>query len=270
MKKILLGLFFTIVFSLTACNPENHEPIEEKNVIKVGTIEGPETTLMEVAKKVAKDKYGVDVEIVTFSDYNTPNAALNDGSIDANMFQHKPYLDASIKAHQYKIMSIGRTYIYPMGAYSKKIKMISELPDKAIVAIPNDPSNEARALLLLEKAHLIKLKKKTFDVTPLDIQSNPKQLQFKEIDAAQLPHSLDDVDLAVINTNYAMTIYLLPSRDALIVEDNDSPYANLLVVRTSQKDDPRFKKLLDALHSSEVEEKAKELFREQVIPAWKK
>lgn len=268
MRKILFGLLVVLLFSVSACKP-NDQNMQEKNKIKVGTIEGPETTLMEVAKDVAKKKYDLDIEIVTFSDYNTPNAALNDGSIDANMFQHQPYLDAAIKAHHFNIVSVGRTYIYPMGAYSKKIKSISELANNAIVAIPNDPSNEARALLLLEKAHLIKLKRSTFDVTPLDISSNPKHLQFKEIDAAQLVRSLDDVDLAVINTNYAMTVDLLPSRDALILEDSNSPYANLVVVREADKNDPRFKELVDALHSPEVEEKARQLFREQVIPAWK-
>jgi D-methionine transport system substrate-binding protein len=261
-KFLSIAVIFT---TLSACQQKT----SGEGTIKVGTIAGPETQLMEVAKQVAA-KNGLDIIIVPFTDYNMPNEALADGSIDANMFQHKPYLEAAIKAKGYKIVAVGKTFIYPMGIYSKKIHDISALPDEAIVAIPNDPSNEARALLILQKAGLITLKPEAgINATVADIATNPKKLKFKEIDAAQLPRVLPDVDLAAINTNYAMVAGLLPSRDALILETPDSPYANLIVVREGSENDPRVIALVNALHSDEVLEKAKELFKDQAIPAWK-
>ncbi len=199
-----------------------------------------------------------------------PNEALADGSIDANMFQHTPYLEEAIKKRGYKITAVGKTFVYPMGAYSKKIKQISELQDGATIAIPNDPSNEARALLLLQTSGLITLKPNSaITATLVDIQTNPKHFKFKEIEAAQLPRSLPDVDLAVINTNYAMQGGLLPSRDAIIIESPSSPYANLVVVRDESVNDPRAKQLVDALHSKEVLQEAKKLYSDQAVPAWK-
>ncbi len=185
---------------------------------------------MEAAKKVAAQKYHLTVEIVPFTDYNMPNEALSDGSIDANMFQHQPYLDAAIKAKGYKIVAVAKTFVYPMGVYSKKITKLAALKPGAVVAIPNDPSNGARALLILQKAGLITLKPSAgATATIADISRNPKKLRFKEIDAAQLPRTLPDVDLAAINTNYAMIAGLIPSRDALFMKAQ-SPYANLIVV----------------------------------------
>lgn len=266
--KWFISIFIAIlsVILLTNCS-KSHQP--NNNLIRIGTIAGPETELMEVAKNVAQQKYNLDIEIVQFTDYILPNQALADGSIDANMFQHLPYLETAMKAKGYNLTPIGKTFIYPMGIYSKKIKDLKDLKDHATVAIPNDPSNEARALLLLEKTGLIKLKPETTLATPNDITSNPKQLVFKELEAAQLPRILTDVDLAAINTNYAMVAGLLPSRDALALESADSPYANIVVVRTEDKDNPKFQKLMDALHSQEVEAKAKQLFQGQAIPAWK-
>lgn len=239
------------------------------NEIRIGTIAGPETELVEVAKNVAAQKYGLDVEIVQFTDYVLPNQALADGSIDANMFQHLPYLDETIAAKGYQLTPIGKTFIYPMGLYSSKIKSLNDVKPNAVVAIPNDPSNEARALLLLEKAGLIKLKDDTsLKVTPQDIIENPKQIKITELDAAQLPRVLKDVDLAAINTNYAMVAGLVPSKNALFLENTDSPYANIVVVRTKDMNDPKFAKLMEALHSPEVVSRAKTLFQGQAIPAW--
>lgn len=266
--KWYLSLFIALLslVSLTNCSKSAQQ--SSSHVIRVGTIAGPETELMEVAKNVAGQKYNLDIEIVQFTDYILPNQALADGSIDANMFQHLPYLEETIKVKGYKLSPIGKTFIYPMGVYSKKTRNLTDLRDHAIVAIPNDPSNEARALLLLNKAGLIKLKSGTLFVTPQDIVSNPKQLIFKEMEAAQLPRILPDVDLAAINTNYAMLAGLLPSRDALVLESPDSPYANIVVVRTADKDNPKFQKLMDALHSQQVRARAKQLFKGQAIPAW--
>lgn len=242
----------------------------DSKTLKVGTIAGPETQLMVVAEQVAAKQYHLDIDIIPFTDYTMPNEALSDGSIDANMFQHQPYLDEAISKRGYHIVAIGKTFVYPMGVYSKKIKNFNELANGASVAIPNDPSNEARALLLLQKAGLITLKPgSTINATVNDIATNPKRLKFKEIDAAQLPRTLPDVDIAAINTNYAIVADLLPSRDALVIETSDSPYANLVVVRKGTESDPRFQQLMNALHSDEVLQEAKKLFHDQAIPAWK-
>jgi D-methionine transport system substrate-binding protein len=249
---------------LTACHSH-----EDKTVLRVGTISGPETKLMEVAKEVAKQHYGLDIKIVEFTDYVEPNTALNDGSIEANVFQHQPYLDKQIKDRHYKLVTVGKTFVYPMGIYSHKIKNISDLQPNAAIAIPNDPSNEGRALLLLQKAGLIKLKETAgIYASPLDILDNPKQLKFKELDAAQLARSLDDVDLAVINTNYAIPAGLSPTKDAILHEGSDSPYANIIVVREDELNDPRIKQLVLAIQSEAVLKAAMEIFNGQAIPAW--
>ena len=258
LKKILSLLLFIVL--LSACQ-------QQSNAIKVGTIAGPETELMEVAKKVALKKYNLQINIKTFSDYVIPNIALNDGSIDANVFQHQPYLDATIKSRGYKLVTIGKTFVYPMAIYSKKISKLSEIKDNATIAVPNDPSNETRALLLLQKAGLIALNKQ-HSATIMDIKHNPKNLQIKPLAAAQLPRSLNDVDAAVINTNYAILNNLSPKKDSLFIEDKDSPYANIIVVQKANKDNPKLKLLVQSLNSPEVMQKAKELFKGQAIPAW--
>ncbi len=265
MKKILiLGCLGVLsVLSLTSCKPSKSDSI------KVGTIDGPETQLMEAAKEVAQNKYGLNVQIITFSDYNTPNAALNDGSIDANAFQTQPFLDAQIKEYGYKFAIAGKTFVYPVGIYSKKIQNLDNIPQNAKVAIPNDPSNEARALLLLEKAGLITLKPGAgVNATKLDIAENPKSLQIIELEAPQLPRSLADVDLAVINTNFAVPAGLSPTKDAIFHEDADSPYMNIIVVREKDKDDPKVHQLVDAFHSQEVKDRAAKLFGDAAIPGF--
>lgn len=267
-KRILTAVLLALtVAGLTACHKdENKTPA---NKIRVGTIAGPETRLVEVAKQVAARDYNLDIQIVQFTDYTMPNEALADHSIDANVFQHLPYLEEAVKAKHYEIMPIGKTFIYPMAIYSRKITELTQLPNGATVAIPNDPSNETRALLLLQKANLIKLNPTAgITATEKDIIENPMNLKITEIDAAQLPRVLPDVDIAVINTNYAMLAGLVPSRDGLFLEGTDSPYANLIVVRTADKDNPNLQNLVKALHSTEVVKKAQELFQGQAIPAW--
>jgi len=253
--------YFVLLLSLVACNKP------EPNTLTVGAIAGPESELLETAKQVAKEKYGLNIKIVTFNDYNLPNEALQDGSLDANVYQHLPYLNAAIKAHGYNLEAIGRTFVYPVGIYSKKIKSLNQLPEKALIAIPNDPSNEMRALQLLEKAHLITLKNSN-SVGLQDIATNIKNLQFKEMDAAQLPRILPDVDAAVINTSFALPAGLSPSRDALFTEDKDSPYANLIVIRRDTNKRPQLELFVKAFNSEEVKDKAKFLFGDAAIPAW--
>ncbi|MCW5588023.1 MAG: MetQ/NlpA family ABC transporter substrate-binding protein [Legionellales bacterium] len=262
MRNIIVILFGFIF--LAGCSKQ-----PSANEIKVGTIAGPETQLMEVAAKVAEKEYGLNVKIVQFSDYTMPNAALADGSIDANMFQHIPYLQQAIKQQGYSLSVVGKTFLYPMGIYSQKITTLADLAQRAEVAIPNDPSNEARALLLLEKAHLITLKPNSgVNATVVDISQNPHQLNFKEIDAAQLPRVLPDVALAVINTNYAIPAGLHPT-SALLTEDSTSPYVNIVVVRTQDRHNKKYQELVSALHSAAVLAKAKELFGDGAIPGWK-
>lgn len=260
LKKIFIGISFIV---LAACGNN------DKNAFKVGTISGPETTLMEKAKEVAKKQYNLDVKIVEFTDYLQPNAALNDGSIDANMFQHQPFLDQQIKDKNYKIHAVGKTFIYPMGIYSHKIKNLSEIKDGDIIALPNDTTNEGRALMLLEKANLIQLKKETgIYATPADVTNNPKHLVFKELDASQVARTLPDVTLAVINTNYAVAAGLSPQQDAIYLEGKDSPYANIIVVRDDETADPRVQQFIEAFQSDDVKDAAEEIFKGQAIPAW--
>jgi D-methionine transport system substrate-binding protein len=261
IKKIIL---LTCALLVTAC--QQHE---DKSVLRVGTISGPETKLMEVAKEVAKKTDNLDIKLIEFTDYVEPNTALNDGSLEANVFQHQPFLDQQIKDRHYKLVTVGKTFVYPMGVYSQKIKSIGDIQPNATVAIPNDPSNEGRALLLLQKAGLIQLKEAAgLYATPMDVQNNPKQLKFKELDAAQLARSLADVDVAVINTNYAIPAGLSPTKDAILHEDSDSPYANIIVVREDELNDPRVKQLVSAIQSDEVLKAAAEIFNGQAIAAW--
>lgn len=253
------------LFCLFGCHGQSDSP----NTLTIGTIAGPETDLVKTAKVVAEKQYGLTIRIVEFSDYNLPNEALQDGSLDANVYQHLPYLEAAQKAHGYTLEPIGRTFLFPAGIYSKKIKDITSLPEHAQIAIPNDPSNEARALKLLEQAKLITLKD-TKDNAPSvqDIEKNPKHLRLKTLDAAQLPRILPDVDAAVINTTFAVPAGLNPMRDALVVENKNSPYANLIVIEMNSPKREQLELFVKAMHSEEVKNKAKSLFGDSAIASW--
>lgn len=267
MFRLKYFLISILCFSLVACSPK---PRGDKE-INIGTISGPETELVNVAKNVAAHRYGLKLNIIAFEDYVVPNTALAEGELDANMFQHQPYLDIVLAKKGYQLSSIGKMYIYPMGIYSKKYKSLEELPPNAKIGIPNDPSNAARALRLLAKAKLITIPEvNDFELSPKLIDSNPKNLVIKEFAAAQLPRVLADLDAAVINTNYAIPAKLLPHKDALFLEESDSPYANVVVVRTSEKHEEKYHQLMESLHSPEVQEAAKRLFQDQAIPAWQK
>lgn len=258
-------LISVICLFLLACQSKTRDEHE----IYIGTISGPETELMEVAKEVAKQQYDLTLKIFEFEDYSMPNVALAEGSIDANMFQHQPFLDIVNTQRHFELVSIGKMYLYPMAIYSKKYKNLSDLPIGAKIAIPNDPSNEARALLLLQSAGLITLKESDpLSITPDKITANPKKLKFHELSAAQLPRVLEDIDAACINTNYAMAAGLSTSADRLYRETKDSPYVNIVVVRQAEKDAPKYQQLMEALHSAPVKERAKQLFGEQAIPGW--
>lgn len=259
---LLINLLLLFLF---ACQPTSRGDDE----IYIGTISGPETELMVEAKKLAKQKYNLEIKIFEFEDYSMPNTALAEGSIDANMFQHQPFLDITNQQKNLNLVSIGKMFLYPMGLYSKKYRSIDDLPAKALIGIPSDPSNEARALKLLESAKLIKLADTDdLHLTPDKVLQNPKQLKFQEVTAAQLPRALEDLDAACINTNFALAAGLSPLKDALLKEDKNSPYVNIVVVRQSEQSDEKFKQLIDVLHSEEVKAKAKTLFGEYAIAGW--
>ncbi|RTZ42325.1 MetQ/NlpA family ABC transporter substrate-binding protein [Candidimonas sp. SYP-B2681] len=235
---------------------------------KIGVTGGPHAQILEFVKGIAA-KDGLKIEVVEFSDYVQPNAALAAGDLDANSYQHLPYLDAQIKDRGYKLSNAGYTITFPMGIYSKKVKTLTDLPNGARVGIPNDPTNGGRALLVLQSQGLIKLKADAgLKATPLDIVENPKKLNIVELDAAQLPRSLSDLDAAAVNGNYAASAGLDPVKDAIAIEDAKGPYANLIAVRTADKDQAWISKLVKAYHSPETKDFVNTTFKNSVITAW--
>ncbi len=214
-------------------------------------------------------KQGVNLQVKVFADYVQPNLQVAEKNIDLNYFQTKPYLDAFNRERGTQLVIVTGVHIEPFGAYSHKYKSIDQLPDGASVTIPNDPSNNSRALLLLAKHGLITLKDPSNELSTLkDITANPKHLQFRELEAAMLPRTLDEVDLALINTNYALIAGLNPTKDALLIEGKDSPYVNYLVGRPDNKDDPRVQKLAQALTSPEVKAFIEQKYHGAVLPAF--
>lgn len=228
----------------------------------------PHAELLELVKPML-EKEGVELDIKVFTDYVQPNAQVADGHIDANFFQHKPYMDSFNKEHKSGLVSVGLVHVEPFGAYSQKIKDIKDLKKGALIALPNDPSNGARALLLLQKEGLIKLKDPAnILATSRDIVENPKDLKFRELEAATLPRILPDVDLALINTNYALEAGLNPVQDALFIEGADSPYANLVATVEAKKDAPAIAKLIKALNSEETKAFILKQYKGAIVPAF--
>lgn len=255
--------FFISILTLMGCPPT---PKTASNEIRVAVVEGPESEVMESIVPLAKEKFNLEVKLVKFSDYVGPNTALADGSVDINAFQTKPYLDETVKAKGYQLSIVGNTFLYPIGLYSKKYKKIEEIPNGSKIAIANDPSNEGRGLLILEKAKLITLKEGVgISATVQDIASNPKKLQIITLDAAQLPRSLEDVALSAINTNYAVPAGLNPVRDALFVESKDSPYMNIFVSRKENENDEKIKNLIRAYQTQATIAKADQIFKGAAI-----
>ncbi|MDF2551496.1 MAG: metQ [Chryseobacterium sp.] len=261
MKKKILGFVAAGLLLLNACNSSKKE---DPNYIKVGITSGPEQEIAETAKKVAKEKYNLEVELISFNDYVIPNEALNNGDIDANAFQHVPYLNEQSKQRGYKLAVIGNTFVYPIIAYSKKIKNISQLQNGSTIVIPNDPTNGGRSLLLLQKNGLLKLKEGVGLLPKVtDITENPKQLKILEIEAPQLPRVLDDkeVVIAIINNNFAAQAGLDANEFGIFKEDKNSPYMNVVVSREDNKNDEKVKNFLKAYQSEEVAKKADEIFK---------
>ena len=272
MRKFL-ALAATVILGgallIAGCGNDNKQAASDgKQVLKIGATAVPHAEILEQVKPIlAKD--GIELKITEFTDYNTPNLALGDKEIDANFFQHVPYMEEFAKAHKLDLVSAGGVHLEPMGIYSKNIKNIADTKDGAKVGIPNDPTNGGRALALLANAGLITLKDGVgIHATVPDITANPKNLKINELEAAQLPRSLDDLDLAVINTNYALEANLVPAKDALFIEQNDSPYVNILVARAGDENRPEIQKLAAALKSEEVKKFINEKYKGAILPAF--
>ncbi|MFA9499510.1 MetQ/NlpA family lipoprotein [Mannheimia sp. E30BD] len=272
--KKLLGVALVSALTLTACKDDKAQTAatakaEKQAPLKVGVMTGPEAQMTEVAVKIAKEKYGLEVELVQFTEYTQPNAALHAKDLDANAFQTVPYMEQEMKDRGYKLAIIGNTLVWPIAAYSKKIKNISELQDGAQVAIPNNASNTARALLLLQAHGLLKLKDpNNVFATENDIIENPKNIKIVQADTALLTRMLDDVELAIINNTYAGQAGLSPDKDGIIVEYKDSPYVNLVVSREDNKDDPRLQTFVKSFQTEEVFQEALKLFNGGVVKGW--
>lgn len=267
-SKLLFSVLAAAI-TITGCN--RGAKTNDPNHIKVGVESGPEFRVAQAAQKVAKDKFGLTVELVQFNDYVMPNEALLQGDIDVNAFQNRPFLDVQTKQRGYKFAIVGNTFVYPLAGYSKKIKNISELKDGSTIIIPNDLTNGGRALLLLEKTGLIKLKAGVGLLPTLnDIVGNPKKLKILELEAPQLPRALDDanVTIAIINNTFATPIGLIAGRDGLFVEPKESPYVNIIVSREDNKNDEKVKKFIKAYQSDEVAKAADAEFKGSAIKGW--
>jgi len=239
-------------------------------VLKVAATAVPHAEILNFVKPQLKAQ-GVDLQVKEFSDYVQPNIAVEDKQLDVNFFQHQPYLDSFNKDRKTSLVAVpdGKVHVEPFGAYSSKIKNIKDLKDGASVAIPNDPSNGGRALILLAKQGLIELKDpKSLTPTPLDVVKNPKKLKFRELEAPLLPRALNDVDLALINTNYAIEAKLNPTQDALFIEGADSPYTNIVAARADRANDPNIAKLIKALRTPEVKKFIQDKYKGAVVPAF--
>ncbi len=259
MKAIVAALSAAVLCSVSAANAGE---------ISVGVTPVPHGEVMEFVKPIVA-KQGVDLKIVEFNDYVQPNLATDDGELDANYFQHRPYLEEFTKDHGINLVEVAAVHIEPMGVYSKQIKKINELKDGAVIAIPNDPTNGGRALLLLNKAGVITLEDPTdITATVMDIKDNPKNIEIRELEAAQLPRALEDVYAAVINTNFAMQADLIPQRDAIVIEGADSPYVNILVANPESAKKEDMKILIKAVQSEETRAFIEKQYKGAVLPAF--
>lgn len=273
LKNILkFTLAGVVALGLTACNEKETKKVEETKVevkntlIKIGATPVPHVEILEAVKPILKAK-GYDLQIVEFTDYVTPNIAVNEGELDANFFQHLPYLEEFNKNKNTDLVKTVNVHLEPMGLYSHKIKALSELSDGATIAVPNDPTNESRALDILAKQGLLTFKEVPFK-TVIDIVNNPKNLQIKELDAPQLPRVLDEVDAAIINTNYALPANLNPLKDAIVIESKDSPYANIVVVKKGNENKDSIKALNEVINSEEIRTFIKEKYQGSIVDAF--
>ncbi|AZT82288.1 ABC transporter substrate-binding protein [Marinobacter sp. NP-4(2019)] len=257
-KKTLVALAAVATFSSAA----------SAETLSVAATPVPHAEILEFVKPQLAEQ-GVELDVKVFTDYIQPNIQVDQKRMDANFFQHQPYLDEFNDGRGTDLVTVTGVHVEPFGAYSSKIESLDELEDGAVVAIPNDPTNGGRALLLLQKAGLITLEDESkITATPRDIADNPKNLEFKELEAATLPRILGQVDVALINTNYALEAGLNPSEDALVIEGSESPYVNILVARPDNKDSDAMQKLANALKSDAVKDFIMEKYEGAVVPAF--
>ena len=279
-KKFLsLALALVLSLSLAACGSKKEEapaaapaetPAEttEPVVLNVAASSTPHAEILEQVVDVLAEQ-GIDLQIHEYGDYVVPNTAVEEGEEDANYFQHIPYLESFNEKEGTHLVSVGGIHIEPMGVYAGKTASLEELPDGAEIAVPNDPTNEGRALLLLEAQGLIKLADSSnLEATPNDIVENPKNLTFKELEAAMIPNAVDEVDLSVINVNYALEAGFNPTEDALAIEDADSPYVNIVAVKEGNENNPAVLALVEALQSDAVRDFINETYGGAVVPAF--
>ncbi|MCU7821539.1 MetQ/NlpA family ABC transporter substrate-binding protein [Kitasatospora sp. DSM 101779] len=263
-----------VALTLAACGSDGSSSsgasADPNKTLTVVASPTPHAQILDYVKKNLADKAGLKLDVKVVTDYVTPNTAVQDGSADANYFQHVPYLDDFNKKNDTDVVSVEAVHLEPLGLYSKKVKSVAELKDGAEVGVPNDATNEGRALQLLAANKVITLKSGAgTTATVQDIATNPKNLKFKELEAAQLPRSLGDLDAAVINGNYALDSGLKPATDAIVLEKAEgNPYANILAVKKGHENDPRVQKLAKLLNSPEVKKYIQDTFNGSVIPAF--
>ncbi|WP_226037829.1 MetQ/NlpA family ABC transporter substrate-binding protein [Aquibacillus saliphilus] len=269
MKKIL-GLLSAVLLLtiITACGGDEETQALSEDKLKIGVTAGPHEEIMEKVKEVAAED-GLEIEIEVISDYITPNTALAEGDLDVNSYQHKPFLDQMVSDRELDLVDVAPTVNFPMGFYSEQITEVSELQEGDKVGLPNDPTNGARALILFEQAGLITLKEDVgANASIKDIEENKVGVEFIELEAAQIPRQLGELTAAAINTNYAMEAGYVPTEDAIVIEPGDSPWVNLIVVRSENKDDPVVDTLINAYHSDEVKQFVEDNFGGSVVTSW--
>lgn len=280
MKKKILAILLAIsVLVVVGCgkkddkkdsavNSTDAKQEQELEVVKVGATSTPHGEILE-ALKDDFEAAGIKVEEVPFDDYIMPNVALDEGSIDANFFQHKQYLDQEMEEKEYDFAIAGEIHSEPMGVYSTKYKSLDEFPEGAEILIPDDPTNGGRALILLEKEGLIKLDDNTnLSVTEANIVENPKKFKFTPLEAVNIPNTYKDVDAGVINSNYALTVDLNPTKDSIVMEGNDTPYVNIVAIQAKDKDSAKIKKLIEVMTSENCKKFIEEKYNGAVVPAF--
>lgn len=268
-EEISIIICYFIIRILAACgnNAENAEALSEDKLV-VGVTAGPQEQILEAAAEVAAED-GLEIEIKVFSDYVLPNTTLAEGDLDANSYQHKPFLDEFNEDHDTDLVPVGETILNPMGVYSETYDNIDDLPQGATFGLPNDPSNGSRSLFILEEAGLITLDEENKETASIhDVVDNPLELEFVELDAAQIPNQLSEVDAAAINTNFALGAGISPKDDAILLESTNSPYVNYIVVRAENQDDPVVETLVNAYQSDKVKAFIEEEFEGSIIPGW--
>ena len=269
LKKFIAPLLVGVLaFAIAGCGTNTNQSSQTPKEIKIGATAGPHAQVAEAVAKEAK-KQGIDLKVVEFSDYVTPDKALADGDIQLNAYQHVPFMENFNKQNGSKLVAIGKTILMPMGLYSNSVHSAADVPEGAIVAIPNDPTNGGRGLALLAKAGLITLKDGVgFKATVADITSNPKNLQIQELEAAQLPRSLDDVVVAAIPMNYVQSAGLNVEKQGFFLEPKDEPLAvMILAVRSQDKDNETYKKIADIYKSDAIKQFINDTFKGSITSA---